>query len=121
MQIESRFPVVDVDGTLVTVAIAKPQAEFGDAVTLHAEFDDRVFPNLYVAGIDTAPAHEVAQEVLDLFGIRDTSRFLDLLVTRYGTGLPDTVPVTIYTLVTDPVESLDAGDWYEYNELQDGL
>lgn len=106
MQIVTRFPVVDVEGTLVTLTVGKPEAEFGDEVSVEAVFDHKTVENLYVAGIDTAPAHEIVPEVLALFGLTDTESLVRLLSRKYGTALPATVPVTIYTFVDVPVEDI---------------
>lgn len=108
--ITARFPVVEVDGLLVAVAIGSATAEFGDTATLTAAYDRRRFENLTVLGVDTLPADEVIEEVLDLFDLKTPSDFVDALSRVYGTGLPTHVPVTIYTFSDRPIEEYDEDD-----------
>lgn len=109
-QITARMPIIETDGTLVTLVVGAPEAEFGDEVTVDAFFDRKKLESLYVAGVDTSPANEISADVLTLFGVADTNALVDLLSRRYGTGLPVTVPVTIYTLMTEPVENVDLSE-----------
>lgn len=106
-QITARFPVIEVDGNLVTLAIGSAAAEFGEEVALHAAFDRKRYESLYIHGVDTVPANEVAPEVMRLFGITNHADFVDALSRAHGTGLPEHVPVTFYTLSSAPVESYD--------------
>lgn len=103
-QVTARMPIVETDGTLVTVVVGKPEAEFGDEVNVEAVFDRKRFESLYVASVDTSPANEIAPDVLALFGMLTVYDLLALLERRYGTGLPHDVPLTIYTFVDQPVE-----------------
>lgn len=106
MLLTIRFPVIEAEGSTVAVAVGKPTVEFGDEVILDARFDTNLLPTLYVAGVDTAPATEVAPEVLALFGLASVEHFVEALSRVYGTGLPADVTVTFYTLYDRPVETL---------------
>lgn len=106
MQITTRFPVLEVDGMLVTACIGNPEAEFGDAVTLHAKNDAADIEGLFVAGVDTSAISEVADEVCALFGFSNSIALREGLERAYGTGLPLGLPLTIYTLSEAPVETL---------------
>lgn len=105
MHITVRCPVVEVDGTLVALVIGKAEAEFGDEVVVEAVQDGKTIAGLFVASVDTAPADTLAPDVLALFGATDVASFHSTLERTYGTGLPLTIPVTIYTLYDRPVEA----------------
>lgn len=107
MQITSRSPVVKVDESLVTVVVGHADVAFGDEVALEAVYDGKTYEGLYVAGIDTAPANEFAPEVYKLFGVGATDAFVALLSQRYRTTLAPDTPVTIYTLLDQPVEGTE--------------
>ena len=113
MQITTQYPVVAVrengQTDYVVVVLADrlvPPADFGAVVTLDAPMG-RVRTNiwpLYVAGVDTLPASEIANDVLTLLGATSTLDFVQRLSRVYGTALPVTVEVTLYTLYDRPVE-----------------
>lgn len=105
MQISVRFPVLEVDGMFVALVLGRAEAEFGDEVSLEPiDGNNENLASLFVAAVDSAPAHAIDGEVLALFGLTDTDSLVRSLERAYGTGLRASIPITIYTLADRPVE-----------------
>jgi len=96
--ITARMPVIEIDGNLVVLVAGNAEVGFGDEVALATKAPARIYPSLYVLGVDELPADEVAQEVLALFGMLGVKNLIQVLSKVYGTAYGDHVPVTIYTL-----------------------
>jgi hypothetical protein len=97
-------PVVGViDGHYVALQLGPATVAFGERVVVETP-DGVAVDEAYVAATDTAAANEFVPEVTALFGAKDAAAFHTLLEKAYGTGLPHTVEVTIYTLYPTPVE-----------------
>jgi hypothetical protein len=101
-EIVLRLPPCEVDDYTAAIVVGSPEAEFGEkvTVTLGEESD-----SMWVAGVDCAPLNALHEEIPLLFRETSLGALWDRLCRVYGTGLPNTVPVTLYTLVSAPPET----------------
>lgn len=101
--ISTRVPIGRDGTTLIVLALGSAVAEFGDEVRVESGFDNKLYGERYVAGVDTAAIRDLAPEVTALLGI-EKWQFHSRLELFYKTGLSFDQEVTIYTLYDRPVE-----------------